>query len=51
MAPAPTDFTCERSLELRADLTVLAGDGVQFLNCLIRQSNASASEILSQMFH
>jgi hypothetical protein len=27
---------------------VLAGDGVQFLNCLIRQSKASASNIVSR---
>jgi hypothetical protein len=30
---------------------VLAGDGVQFLNCLMRQLKASASNILSQVFH
>jgi hypothetical protein len=30
---------------------LLAGDGVQFLNCLMRQSKASASNILSQVFH
>jgi hypothetical protein len=34
---------------LRSD--VLAGDGVQFLNCLVRQLKASASNILSQVFH
>ena len=34
---------------MRSD--VLAGDGVQFLDCLMRQSKASASNILSQVFH
>jgi hypothetical protein len=34
---------------IRSD--VLAGDGVQFLNCLMRQLKASASNILSQVFH
>jgi hypothetical protein len=35
--------------ESRSD--VLAGDGVQFLNCLMRQLKASASNVLSQVFH
>jgi uncharacterized protein DUF4926 len=30
---------------------VLAGDGVQLLNCLMRQLKASGSHILSQVFH
>jgi hypothetical protein len=42
--PATTVFQLMRS-------DVLAGDGVQFLNCLMRQLKASASNILSQVFH
>jgi len=30
---------------------VLAGDGVQLLNCLMRQLKGSASNVLSQVFH
>jgi hypothetical protein len=30
---------------------VLTGDGVQFLNCQIRQLEVSPSNILSQVFH
>jgi hypothetical protein len=49
-----------RSIETRLLLTlthllrhfdVLAGDGVQFLNCLMRQLKASTSNILSQVIH
>jgi hypothetical protein len=43
------DYRMISRIESRSD--VLAGDGVQFLNCLMRQLKASASNILSQVFH